>query len=207
VRPDLTLVKKYNVPGPRYTSYPPATRFTEGVGWSEILAKIEENNAAPRDLSVYVHIPFCETLCWFCGCTTVITKNHGEADDYVTTLGREIATMAALLHPDRSLVQVHLGGGSPTFLRPDQLRRLGDILHRHFRFADDVEASVEVDPRRLTRDHLAALRDAGFNRASMGVQDFDPHVQEAIHRIQPPEMTVRRWTGCGSWATDRSTST
>jgi oxygen-independent coproporphyrinogen-3 oxidase len=168
-RPDLELVKKYNVPGPRYTSYPPATKFTESVGWSDVLPKIEQNNATPRDLSVYVHIPFCETLCWFCGCTTVITRDHDAGDGYVATLAREIATMAAHLHPDRPLVQLHLGGGSPTFLRPDELRRLGEILHGNFRFEADIEASVEVDPRRLTRDHLAALREMGFNRASMGV--------------------------------------
>jgi oxygen-independent coproporphyrinogen-3 oxidase len=188
LRPDLKLVKKYNVPGPRYTSYPPATKFTDGVTWDQILAKIEENNRSPRDLSVYVHIPFCETLCWFCGCTTVITHNHDKGGDYVESLEREIGTMSARLHPSRRAVQVHLGGGSPTFLRPDELRRLGGILHEHFTFSPDVEASVEVDPRRLTRDHMVALREAGFNRASMGVQDLDPAVQEAIHRIQPREM-------------------
>jgi len=189
LRADLDLVRKYNVPGPRYTSYPPATRFGDDVTWETLRQTIEENNRAPRDLSVYVHIPFCETLCWFCGCTTVITRDHEAGRDYVATLGKEMATMAAHLHPARPLVQLHLGGGSPTFLGPDELRRLGEILHERFRFAPDLEASVEVDPRRLTRDHLVALREIGFNRASMGVQDFDPVVQEAVHRIQPPEMT------------------
>jgi oxygen-independent coproporphyrinogen-3 oxidase len=186
---DLDLVKKYNVAGPRYTSYPPATRFTDAVTWDELSARIDANNQTPRDLSVYFHIPFCETLCWFCGCTTVITLNHDKGKDYIDYLGREVAKMAPKLHPDRKVVQLHFGGGSPTFLRPDEIRRLGDIIHQHFKFSPDIEASVEVDPRRLTRDHMVALREVGFNRASMGVQDFNPQVQEAIHRIQPRAMT------------------
>ena len=186
---DLALVKKYNVAGPRYTSYPPATKFTEAVTWPELSGKIEENNAAARDLSIYFHIPFCESLCWFCGCTTVITSNHDKGRDYIDYLGREVAKMAPRLNPQRKAVQLHFGGGSPTFLRPDEIRRLGEIIHKHFTFSPDIEASVEVDPRRLTRDHLAALREIGFNRASMGVQDFNPQVQQAIHRIQPREMT------------------
>jgi oxygen-independent coproporphyrinogen-3 oxidase len=186
---DLDLVKKYNVAGPRYTSYPPATKFTDTVTWDELSARIDANNQTPRDLSVYFHIPFCETLCWFCGCTTVITLNHDKGKDYIDYLDREVAKMAPKLHPDRKAVQLHFGGGSPTFLRPDEIRRLGDIIHKHFKFSPDIEASVEVDPRRLTRDHMVALREIGFNRASMGVQDFNPKVQEAIHRIQPREMT------------------
>jgi len=186
---DLDLVKKYNVAGPRYTSYPPATRFTDTISWEQVSASIEENNRTPRDLSVYFHIPFCETLCWFCGCTTVITLNHDKGRDYVDYLGREVARLAPRLHKDRKAVQLHFGGGSPTFLRPDEIRRLGETIHKHFTFSPDTEASVEVDPRRLTRDHMVALREIGFNRASMGVQDFNPKVQEAIHRIQPREMT------------------
>ena len=186
---DLDLVKKYNVAGPRYTSYPPATKFTDSISWDQLSAKIEGNNRTPRDLSVYFHIPFCETLCWFCGCTTVITLNHDKGRDYIDYLGREVALMASKLNPARKVVQLHFGGGSPTFLRPDEIRRLGDIIHKHFQFSPDIEASVEVDPRRLTREHMVALREIGFNRASMGVQDFNPTVQEAIHRIQPREMT------------------
>ena len=186
---DLDLVKKYNVAGPRYTSYPPATKFTDDVSRDDLSASIESNNNTARDLSIYFHIPFCETLCWFCGCTTVITLNHDKGADYVDYLGREVALMAPKLNPARKAVQLHFGGGSPTFLRPDEIRRLGEIIHKHFTFAPNIEASVEVDPRRLTRDHLVALREIGFNRASMGVQDFNPRVQEAIHRIQPREMT------------------
>ena len=186
---DLDLVKKYNVAGPRYTSYPPATKFTDTVTWDQLSEKIEFNNQTPRDLSVYFHIPFCESLCWFCGCTTVITTNHDKGKDYIDYLGREVAKLAPRLNKDRKAVQLHFGGGSPTFLRPDEIRRLGEIIHKHFTFSPDIEASVEVDPRRLTREHLVALREIGFNRASMGVQDFNPKVQEAIHRIQPREMT------------------
>jgi len=186
---DLDLVQKYDVAGPRYTSYPPATKFTGDVPWDELDARIEANNRSARDLSIYFHIPFCETLCWFCGCTTVITLNHDKGADYIESLGREAAMMSSRLNPARKAVQLHFGGGSPTFLRPDEIRRLGDIIRRHFTFSPEMEASVEVDPRRLTRDHLVALREIGFNRASMGVQDFNPKVQEAVHRIQPPGMT------------------
>ena len=186
---DLELVKKYNVAGPRYTSYPPATKFTDAVKWPELAERILENNRTERDLSLYFHIPFCETLCWYCGCTTVITLNHGQGSTYLNYLDKEIAQMSTLLNPRRKVVQLHWGGGSPTFLQPDEIRRLGESIRRHFTFSDDLEAGVEIDPRRLTRDHIAALREVGFNRASLGVQDFDPVVQQAVHRIQPREMT------------------
>ena len=185
----LALVEKYNQPGPRYTSYPPATKFTDGVTWDALRKKIEVNNQTERGLSLYFHIPFCETLCWFCGCTTVITLNHERGMGYVEALGREVTTMAPLINKKRRAVQLHFGGGSPTFLKPDEIRRLGEIIRKNFEFASDIEASVEVDPRRLTRDHVVALAEIGFNRASMGVQDFNPQVQEAVHRIQPVEMT------------------
>jgi oxygen-independent coproporphyrinogen-3 oxidase len=186
---NLDLVKKYNVAGPRYTSYPPATKFTNAFTAPLLTEKISANNQTERDLSIYFHIPFCETLCWFCGCTTVITKNHGESKPYLDYLEREVAQMAARLNPKRKVVQLHWGGGSPTFLSPDEIRRLGEIIRKHFTFSDDIEAGVEIDPRRLTREHIVALREIGFNRASLGVQDFEPKVQEAIHRIQPRDMT------------------
>ena len=171
---DLDLIRKYNVPGPRYTSYPPATKFTEDVSWQDLAPRIEANNRTERDLSIYFHIPFCETLCWFCGCTTVITLNHDKGKDYIDYLAREVAAMAGRLNLERKVVQLHFGGGSPTFLRPDEMRRLGEVIHKHFTFSPEIEASVEVDPRRLTREHLVALKEIGFNRASIGVQDFNP---------------------------------
>jgi oxygen-independent coproporphyrinogen-3 oxidase len=186
---DLDLVQKYNVAGPRYTSDPPATKFTEALTWPELAERILENNRTERDLSLYFHIPFCETLCWFCGCTTVITLNHSQGDTYLRYLEKEVAQMSTLLNPRRQAVQLHWGGGSPTFLSPDEIRKLGDLIHQHFKFSDGIEAGVEIDPRRLTRDHVVALREIGFNRASLGVQDFDPKVQEAVHRIQPRAMT------------------
>jgi oxygen-independent coproporphyrinogen-3 oxidase len=186
---NLDLVQKYNVAGPRYTSYPPATKFSDTLGWPELAEKILANNKTERDLSIYFHIPFCETLCWFCGCTTVITLNHSQGRTYLDYLEKEVAQMATLLNPRRKAVQLHFGGGSPTFLAPDEIRRLGEIIHKHFKFSPDIEAGVEIDPRRLTRDHVVALREIGFNRASLGVQDFEPAVQQAVHRIQPREMT------------------
>src|SRR5262245_48002949 len=185
---NLDLVRKYDVPGPRYTSYPPATRFTDAVP-AELDLRISQNHASQRDLSLYFHIPFCETLCWFCGCTTVITLNHKQGQTYIDYLEKEMGQMSTMLNPRRKVSQLHWGGGSPTFLSPDEIRRLGEIIHRHFTFAKDVEASVEIDPRRLSKDHVAALREVGFNRASLGVQDFDPKVQESVHRIQPKAMT------------------
>ncbi|HYV28439.1 MAG TPA: oxygen-independent coproporphyrinogen III oxidase, partial [Candidatus Eisenbacteria bacterium] len=192
---DLALVQKYNVPGPRYTSYPPATKFAEQVTWPQMAEKILENNQTARDLSIYFHIPFCETLCWFCGCTTVITTQHSKSAPYLERLKKEVAQMTTLLNPRRKMVQLHFGGGTPTFLPPEEIRALGDLIHSNFQMAEDVEAGVEIDPRRLTRDHLVALREVGFNRVSMGVQDFDAEVQEAVHRIQPYAMTkqVLEW--------------
>jgi len=186
---DLDLIQKYNIAGPRYTSYPPATKFTESLSWPDLAERILENNRAERDLSLYFHIPFCETLCWYCGCTTVITQNHSQGQTYIDYLEKEMAQMATLINPRRKVVQLHWGGGSPTFLTPDEIRRLGEIIRRHFQFSENIEAGVEIDPRRLTRAHIVALRDAGFNRASLGVQDFDAQVQEAVHRIQPQAMT------------------
>jgi oxygen-independent coproporphyrinogen-3 oxidase len=187
----LDLVKKYNIAGPRYTSYPPATKFTDTVSWPQLSEKIFANNKSGRDLSLYFHIPFCETLCWFCGCTTVITQNHAQGKTYLNYLEHEIAQMAAMVDSKRKVVQLHWGGGSPTFLHPDEIRRLGEIIKKYFKFSDDIEAGVEIDPRRLSRDHIEALRAVGFNRASLGVQDFETTVQQAIHRIQPRHMTQR----------------
>lgn len=186
---DLDLIRKYNVPGPRYTSYPPATHFTDEVDKDALMESIRKNNETQRDLSLYYHLPFCESLCWFCGCTTVITKDHSRSENYLNHIDREMDLMREHLNPDRKVVQVHLGGGTPTFLQPDELRRLGNHIRERFQFGERVEAGAEIDPRRITRDTIQALKDAGFNRASMGVQDHNPEVQKAIHRIQPYEMT------------------
>ena len=186
---DLDLVKKYNVPGPRYTSYPPATHFTTELSPELFLEQIRANNQTERDLSLYFHLPFCYSLCWYCGCTTVITADQNQSARYVQYLAREMDLVKPLLNPRRKVVQLHFGGGTPTFSLPDEIRRLGDLIHSRFTLAPDLEAGVEVDPRRLTREHLVALRQVGFNRASMGVQDNDPVVQKAVHRLQPFEMT------------------
>src|SRR2546426_48240 len=189
LRVDLDLVKKYSVPGPRYTSYPPATHFTNEIAPEVFVEKIRANNRSERDLSLYFHLPFCQTLCWFCGCTTVITTDQRKSGDYIKYLESEMDLMKPLLNPKREAVQLHFGGGTPTFSLPDEIRRLGEMIHSRFTFAPDIEAGVEVDPRRLTRDHLIALREVGFNRTSMGVQDNEAVVQEAVHRIQPFAMT------------------
>jgi oxygen-independent coproporphyrinogen-3 oxidase len=186
---DLELVQKYNVPGPRYTSYPPAPQFTDRVTWSEVAAKISESQSPERGISLYFHIPFCESLCWYCGCTTVITTQREKGALYLEYLDTEMEKMSARLNPDRKVVQLHWGGGTPTFLSPDEIRYLGKSIRRHFKLASDVEAGVEIDPRRLTQEHIEALREVGFNRASIGVQDFNPKVQEAMHRIQPRQQT------------------
>jgi oxygen-independent coproporphyrinogen-3 oxidase len=189
-RVDLDLIRKYNVPAPRYTSYPPATRFTE-IAAETVLERIRADDQSLRDLSLYFHLPFCQSLCWFCGCTTVITTQQEASSKYLDYLDREITFMAGMLNPRRKVVQLHFGGGTPTFLRPDEIRRLGRLIRSRFTYARDIEAGVEIDPRRVVRDHITALREAGFNRASLGVQDFNPAVQKAVHRIQSKDETER----------------
>jgi len=186
---DLDLVKKHNVPGPRYTSYPPATQFTDEVTWSEVTEEVARSNQPERGLSLYFHLPFCHSLCWFCGCTTVITKDQSQSGRYLGYLDREIAQKAELVNPERRVVQMAFGGGTPTFLLPDEIRRLGGMIRSRFQFAEDIEAGVEIDPRQLSEDHIKALREVGFNRASMGVQDHNAKVQKAVHRDQPYELT------------------
>jgi oxygen-independent coproporphyrinogen-3 oxidase len=186
---DLELVRKYNVAGPRYTSYPPATHFTDSVNANTIENCIRTNNESTRDISLYYHLPFCYSLCWFCGCTTVITGNQNASDLYVKRLHQEMERIKPLTNPQRKVTQLHFGGGSPTFLAPDHMRRLGESIHQHYNLVEDIEAGVEIDPRRLVKDHITALREIGFNRASLGVQDNNPVVQKAVHRIQPFEQT------------------
>ncbi len=186
---DLDLIRKYSARGPRYTSYPPATQFNDSVKAEMVQEEIRINNETDRPLSLYFHLPFCKTLCWFCGCTTVITSQQKNSNLYLQYLEKELDLMGRHLNSDREVIQIHLGGGTPTFLLPEELRHLGQLIHSKFNVSKNVEAGVEMDPRRLEHDHVKALRDAGFNRASFGVQDNNPEVQKAVHRIQPLELT------------------
>jgi oxygen-independent coproporphyrinogen-3 oxidase len=179
------LIRKYSLSGPRYTSYPPANLFSPHLGDPGLEEAIADDNADVTPLSLYFHLPFCESRCWFCGCNTVITSRRESAGEYLAVLAREVALTAQRLNPARPVTQVHLGGGTPTFFPPDELRRLGALIREHFHVAPDCEFGVEVDPRRLTPEHVQALREIGANRASLGVQDTNPAVQLAIHRFQP----------------------
>ncbi len=200
---DLDLIRKYDVPGPRYTSYPTAPQFRDDVDDDVVLDAIRRNNEVGGPLSLYVHIPFCQSLCWYCGCTKIIGKNSDRTEPYLETLDREMQQKSEFIDARRPVVQVHFGGGTPTYLEPGQIRWLGERIDEHFNVVDEAEVSVEIDPRRLTEEHVEALVEAGFNRASIGIQDNNPKVQEAIHRIQPFE-TTRRVAGWLSEAGFRS---
>ena len=182
---NLDLIRKYSIPGPRYTSYPPATKFTAELAPLRLEEAMADDNRSGGPLSLYFHLPFCETLCWFCGCNTVITKRRSSAAEYLDDLAREVRLAAARLDRSRTVTQIHFGGGTPTFFPPAELRRLGALIRELFTIAPDCEFSVEIDPRRLTQEHVLALRAIGANRASLGVQDTNPSVQLAIHRVQP----------------------
>jgi oxygen-independent coproporphyrinogen-3 oxidase len=189
---DLRLVQKYNQPGPRYTSYPPATRFVSSFSTEALMERIAENNRTEaRDLSLYFHLPFCKSLCWYCGCNTIITTQQGQSAAYLDLLAQELNLIQARVNPNRKVVQIHFGGGTPTFLLPEEIWRLGEMIRDRFNIADDAEFGVEIDPRRLTREHVKALKAIGCNRVSLGVQDHNPVVQAAVHRIQPKEMTAQ----------------
>jgi oxygen-independent coproporphyrinogen-3 oxidase len=186
----LELLQKYSVPGPRYTSYPTAPYFHPGfteADWAEALA----TPAADRGLSLYAHIPFCDSLCHYCGCNMVATRDYSKTQPYLASLDREMARTAQLVDTKRVVRQLHWGGGTPTYLNPDDIRRLMAMMRQYFTVAPDAEISCEADPRELTREHLAALRECGFNRLSFGVQDMDPDVQQAVNRIQP-EFLIRQ---------------
>ena len=189
---DLDLIRKYSVAAPRYTSYPPATKFTIPGEARELQDAIaDDNRPGAGPLSLYFHLPFCETQCWYCGCSTVVTRNRDAASSYVDDLEREVQLVAAKIDRKRPVTQIHFGGGTPTFLPPEELARLGMLIHGNFLPSRDCEFGVEVDPRRLTAEHVEALRVIGANRASIGVQDTNPQVQLAIHRWQPPELNAR----------------
>jgi oxygen-independent coproporphyrinogen-3 oxidase len=190
------LLEKYSKPGPRYTSYPTAPYFHTGFREADWVEEVQTSQDPARGLSLYVHIPFCDTLCYYCGCNMVATGDYSKATTYLGFLEQELDRIAALTDPRRQVRQLHWGGGTPTFLRPDDIRRLLDLIRARFNIAADAEMGCETDPRELTREHLVALRDAGFNRLSIGVQDLDEQVQKAVNRVQPEEL-IRRVYG---WA-------
>jgi oxygen-independent coproporphyrinogen-3 oxidase len=190
---DIDILTKYGRPGPRYTSYPTAPQFSSRFGPAEYRTEIEETNRGDNlsDLSLYFHIPFCNTLCYFCACNTIITSNLSKIADYVDLLKREIELVSGMVNSNRKVVQFHWGGGTPSYLSPAQIDDLFCFIKDHFQFADDAEVSMEIDPRDLTPEHLPAIRKTGFNRVSFGVQDLDEKVQAAVNRVQPMELNRR----------------
>jgi oxygen-independent coproporphyrinogen III oxidase len=190
---NLDLIKKYDRPGPRYTSYPTAPQFNSSFTPEDYKKEIlrTNNETDPPDLSLYFHIPFCDTLCYFCGCNMIITRNRNRIEEYIDYLKKEIELFHPLIKNDRRVVQLHWGGGTPTYLNPDEITRLISFINNNFQFHPDAEEGCEIDPRGLTKEHLEALRKGGFNRISMGVQDFNEKVQAAVNRIQPEEMTIQ----------------
>ncbi len=197
---DDELLQRYDRPGPRYTSYPAAPRFHEGFDQRALRAQIAMSNEdpVPRRLSLYAHIPFCESPCFYCGCNRIITRDHRRGASYLEALDQEIDRIGPLFDADREVIQLHLGGGTPNFLTPEQLGQLLDSLNRHFQFSEagDRDFSIELDPRHVTPDEIGHLAALGFNRASLGVQDFDPLVQQAVNRIQGVEMTLDLIEAC-----------
>lgn len=187
--PARDVLARIEGPGPRYTSYPTADRFGDGFGAADLASVLAARRRASEDgattpLSVYVHIPFCESVCYYCACNKVITKHHSRAAPYLDALDLEIGLVVDAIGARRTVSQLHLGGGSPTFLSDAEITRLMASLQRSFHLADDAELSIEVDPRTVDRTRLAHLRACGFNRISFGVQDFETAVQEAVHRVQ-----------------------
>ncbi|MES2584724.1 MAG: oxygen-independent coproporphyrinogen III oxidase [Pseudomonadota bacterium] len=186
------LLKRFDVPGPRYTSFPTADRFVEAFTADDYARALDQRRdglaARPLPLSVYVHIPFCESLCYYCACNKIITKHHDRAAPYLHYLSREVDLHTQRLGVGQTISQLHLGGGSPTFLTDAELGELMAMLRRSFTLAPGGEYSVEVDPRTVDAARLDTLAELGFNRLSFGVQDFDPAVQKAVHRVQPAEQ-------------------
>lgn len=183
------LLARFDVPGPRYTSYPTADRFVEAFSQADLNQALEfrKQGVGQKNgpLSIYVHIPFCESLCYYCACNKIITKHHEKAAPYLRYLTQEVALYTAAMGMGQSVSQLHLGGGTPTFLSDEELGELMAMLKRSFSLTAGGEYSVEVDPRTVNKERLAFLFELGFNRLSFGVQDFDPEVQKAVHRIQP----------------------
>src|SRR5262252_3391594 len=190
---DPALIRKYGGNGPRYTSYPTADRFVEAFNAEAYGHWLENRNVGGvvRPLALYVHLPFCDTICYYCACNKIITKDHGRSAKYIKHLGREIALVAARLGEDRAVSQMHWGGGSPTFLSESELAELIGMIRSEFRLDRSGEHAIEVDPRKVGEEKIALLARLGFNRLSLGVQDVDPEVQKAVHRIQPVDETRR----------------
>ncbi len=192
---DIDLLKKYDKPGPRYTSYPTAPQFSADFSIDIFKNQLANPVYRERALSLYFHIPFCHQLCYYCGCTMMVARNAKKVADYLQYVLKEIDLLSANTGK-RIVRQMHWGGGTPTFLTPDQIRILGEVIRKHYTFADNAEISVEIDPRKLTKAHLLALREVGFNRMSMGVQDFHEPTQKAINRLQP-EILTRNFVAMG----------
>ncbi|HET9700229.1 MAG TPA: radical SAM protein, partial [Burkholderiales bacterium] len=193
VEVDLDLIRKFDRLGPRYTSYPTADRFVEAFNADAYKAWAAKRNIGgiQRPLSIYVHIPFCNTVCFYCACNKIVTKDRGKAEKYLEYLFKEIEMQAPLFADDPRVEQLHFGGGTPTFLHDDQLWALMDKIRSHFRLAEGGEYSIEIDPRKVDETTVAELAKMGFNRMSLGVQDFDEAVQQAVNRIQSEEETLR----------------
>ncbi|WLQ15310.1 oxygen-independent coproporphyrinogen III oxidase [Hahella aquimaris] len=187
-----SLIRKYDLQGPRYTSYPTAVEFQNEFPITAVYEAAAASRTANRSLSLYLHIPFCARLCYYCACNKIITKRREKAIPYLDALYREIALQSELFGADRLVEQLHWGGGTPTFLAPQQMRDLMNALRTHFRFMEDDQGdySIEIDPREADDETLTTLREIGFNRISLGVQDFNPAVQKAVNRIQSEELTL-----------------
>ena len=188
---DLGVLKKFNQQGPRYTSYPTAPMFSPEFTPTDYVKEIVETNAesGASPLSLYFHFPFCAKLCYFCGCNMRVSRDRELVAEYNEYIKRELDLLRPMISGDRTVAQMHWGGGTPSHLTPDEIRDVGRFIRERFEFDDDIEASVEIDPRNLSRDHIAAFAEIGFNRTSFGVQDFNPKVQEAINRVQSEEIT------------------
>jgi oxygen-independent coproporphyrinogen-3 oxidase len=199
VKFNTELIKRYDIAGPRYTSYPTAVQFMEGFDTEAYkrYTTASNNELIPKPLSLYVHLPFCRSLCYYCGCMKKVTRHEEQADEYLQLLQREVEMQGQLFDHDREVVQLHLGGGTPTFHNDEKLARLMAQLGEQFSLSSDDsrEFSIEVDPRTVGLDRLANIADMGFNRISLGVQDIDPRVQKAVNRIQDPEASLEMVEG------------
>ncbi|RRV28838.1 oxygen-independent coproporphyrinogen III oxidase [Pseudomonas sp. o96-267] len=188
---DADLIRRYDLAGPRYTSYPTAVQFHDDIGPFDLLHALRDSRKAKRPLSLYVHVPFCAHICYYCACNKVITKDRGRALPYLEKLEREIEIISRYIDHKQPIEQLHFGGGTPTFLSHDELRRLMQHLRQHFSLLDDDSGdySIEIDPREADWSTMGLLRELGFNRVSLGVQDLDPEVQRAVNRLQTLEET------------------